>query len=76
MLRGAADRLERTLEKLGVDHDIVEYANAGHSFLNDHRSVLFTVLGGLMGAGYHEPSAQDARRRITSFFDRYLKQEA
>lgn len=76
MLRGAADRLDRALEKLDVDHDIVEYANAGHSFLNDHRSVLFTVLGRLMGAGYHEPSAQDARRRIVSFFDHHLKQEA
>jgi carboxymethylenebutenolidase len=78
MLRGAADRLERALEKLGVDHDIAEYANAGHSFLNDHHSVLFTVLGALIGAGYHEPSAQDARRRILSFFDHhlYLKQES
>lgn len=76
MLRGAADRLERTLEKLDIDHDIVEYTNAGHSFLNDHHSILFSVLGGLMGAGYHEPSAQDARNRILSFFDRHLKQGA
>ena len=78
MLRGAADRLERALDKLGVDHDIVEYANAGHSFLNDHHSILFTVLGALIGAGYHEPSAQDAHRRIVSFFDHHLqrKQEA
>jgi carboxymethylenebutenolidase len=78
MLRGAADRLERALENLGVDHDIAEYATAGHSFLNDHHSVLFTGLGALIGAGYHEPSAQDARRRILSFFDHhlYLKQES
>jgi hypothetical protein len=25
------------------------------------------------GAGYHEPSAADARRRIVSFFDTHLK---
>jgi hypothetical protein len=23
-------------------------------------------------AGYHDPSARDARRRITAFFDRHL----
>jgi len=69
-------RDQRTLEKLNIDHDIVEYASAGHSFLNDHHSILFTVLGKLIGAGYHEPSAQDARRRIRSFFDRHLKQGA
>ncbi|HET8844791.1 MAG TPA: dienelactone hydrolase family protein [Ktedonobacteraceae bacterium] len=72
-LRGAATRLERTLEQLGVDHDIVEYPDAGHSFLNDHRGVLFMIMGTLMGAGYHEASAQDARRRILAFFDQYLK---
>jgi len=73
MLRGAADRLERALDSLGVDHDIAEYADAGHSFLNDHHSVLFKVMTALTGVGYHEPSAQDARRRILSFFDRHLK---
>jgi hypothetical protein len=25
------------------------------------------------GGGYHEPSAQDARRRILAFFDRHLR---
>ena len=73
ILPGAADRLERALEKLGVEHDIAEYPHAGHSFLNDHRSVLFMVLGALMGMGYHEPSAQDARRRILAFFDSHLR---
>jgi carboxymethylenebutenolidase len=76
MLQGAADQLERALDKLGVDHDIAEYADAGHSFLNDHHSVLVTVMGALIGAGYHEPSAQDARQRILSFFDRHLKSRA
>ena len=35
-LRGAADRLERALTAVGVDHDVKEYPEAGHSFLNDH----------------------------------------
>lgn len=72
-LRGAANLLERALDTLGVDHDIAEYADAGHSFLNEHHSVLFRVMGALIGAGYHPSSAEDARRRILSFFDRYLK---
>jgi carboxymethylenebutenolidase len=72
-LRGAADKLERALTADGVDHDVKEYPEAGHSFLNDHDGALFAVTGTLMGGGYHEPSAEDARRRIASFFDRHLK---
>ena len=78
-LRGAADRLERALTAVGVEHDVKEYPEAGHAFLNDHDGahdtipVLFAVMGKLTpGAGYHEPSAQDARRRILSFFNTHL----
>jgi carboxymethylenebutenolidase len=72
-LRGAADRLDHALAGAGVDHDVKEYPDAGHSFLNDHDSTLFAVMGKLIGGGYHDPSAQDARRRIVLFFDRHLK---
>jgi carboxymethylenebutenolidase len=72
-LRGAAGRLDRALAANGVDHDVVEYPDAGHSFLNHHDSMLFAVTGRLIGGGYHEPTAQEARRRIVSFFDRHLK---
>jgi carboxymethylenebutenolidase len=34
-LRGAAGKVERALENLGVEHDVKEYPSAGHSFLND-----------------------------------------
>jgi carboxymethylenebutenolidase len=74
-LRGAASELERALVANGVECDVKEYADAGHSFLNHHEGgvgVLFRVLGRLMGAGYHEPSAADARRRIVDFFDFHL----
>ena len=40
MLRGSASRLEQALEQLGIDHDIAEYPNAGHGFLNHHHSIL------------------------------------
>jgi carboxymethylenebutenolidase len=83
-LRGAADRLERALTAVGVEHDVKEYPEAGHSFLNDHEgagdknpfpfSVLEPVFGILSpGSGYHEGSARDARRRILAFFDAHLK---
>ncbi len=72
-LRGAAARLDEALTAAGVDHDVHEYPDAGHSFLNDHDSALFAVVGKLIGGGYHEPSADDARRRIVTFFDRHLR---
>ena len=71
-LRDAARKLEQALIANGVEHDIVEYTDAGHSFLNEHDSVLFTATGKLIGGGYHEPSAADARRRIEAFFAHHL----
>ena len=70
--RGAADRLERALTVNGVEHDVKEYPDAGHSFLNDHHGIVANLMR-VVGIGYHEPSAQDARRRIASFFDTHLK---
>lgn len=82
-LRGAASELGQALDSLGIDHDVKEYPRASHAFMNDHRgegpwSVLYVLLGhlpvisGYVGA-YHQPSAEDARRRIVSFFDRHLR---
>jgi carboxymethylenebutenolidase len=72
-LRGAADRLHHALVVNGVGRDIKEYPDAGHSFLNDHQSIWFTLLGKMMGLGYHEEAATDARRRIIAFFDHELR---
>jgi carboxymethylenebutenolidase len=77
--RGTAQKLGRVLTTLGVDHDVKEYPDAGHAFLNDHDSAgdrspfIFVVMGRFAGPeGYHEPSAQDARCRIVSFFSTHL----
>jgi carboxymethylenebutenolidase len=70
--RGVADQLERVLTAVGVAHDVKEYPDAGHSFLNDHHNLLFRMLK-VIGIGYHEASAQDARSRIVSFFNTHLK---
>ena len=82
-LRGAATRLERALTEAGVPHDVKEYGDAGHGFLNDHEGAgdhmpaLLAVMARFSaGPSYHEPSAADARRRIVAFFDQHLKQPA
>jgi carboxymethylenebutenolidase len=78
-LRGAAERLDKALTAVGVTHDVKEYPGAGHGFLNDHQGagdkspLLFAASGRFSAMGYHEASAQDARRRIISFFDTHLK---
>jgi len=78
--RGTAERLDRALEALGVDHDIKEYPDAGHSFLNDlslpssaKTPAILVVMGKFNGpSGLYEPSAADARHRIVAFFSRHL----
>lgn len=71
-LRGAAARLEGALERLHIDHDVKEYPDSGHSFLDDHKGILFGVLGLLAGMGYNEKDATDARKRIAAFFEQHL----
>lgn len=80
-LRGAAAKLDKALSAARVAHEVKEYPDAGHSFMNNHdpadfsRAVAVLAVGfsRLMGMGYHEPSARDARDRIVAFFDDHLK---
>jgi carboxymethylenebutenolidase len=72
-LRGAARRLGEACQAAGVEHDVREYRGAGHSFMDDHHTVLFGVIGVLIGAGYDEATARDAQARIVTFFDAHLK---
>jgi carboxymethylenebutenolidase len=74
-LRGAAGRLETVLTELGVPHDVKEYPDAGHSFLNRHNAGPFAVLERVAGFGYHHPSAEDAWARILRFLDAHLRKE-
>ncbi|ADI13125.1 putative carboxymethylenebutenolidase [Streptomyces bingchenggensis BCW-1] len=76
MLKGAAAKLDSALERLGVVHDVKEYPQAGHAFLNDAEvgprplRPLFRVTG----MGPHPEAAADAWQRIETFFDTHLKQ--
>ncbi len=75
-LRGAAAKLEKILTDRGIPHDVKEYEGAGHSFLDDFAPgdapTLIRVTMKMMGQGYHEPSAVDARNRIVAFFREHL----
>ena len=76
-LRGTAGKLERMLSEAGVVHDVKEYPEAGHSFLNDHDqnefNALVVMLARVSNSRYHEPSARDALERIVAFFDDHLR---
>ncbi len=61
-----AERLERWLTELGVDHDVRVYPGAGHGFVN--RSVPAFVADRVPAAGYVEEAAEDAWRRMLAFF--------
>jgi carboxymethylenebutenolidase len=72
-MRGRAARLEQALSQLGVEHDVKEYPQAGHSFMN--RINAGPALGPVLkfvGGNYHHDSAEDSWRRILDFFDRHL----
>ena len=71
-LKGAAERLEQALTAHGIDHDVKEYPDAGHSFFNNHGTAKSKILGALIGGFYHEPTEADARKRILAFFGRHL----
>jgi len=72
-LKGAAAQLKGALERNKIEHDIKEYPDAGHSFLDDHKG-LIGVLSVALGAAYKDKAAADARDRIRTFFARHLAQ--
>jgi carboxymethylenebutenolidase len=71
-LRGKAAELEGVLTTLGVEHDVKEYPDANHSFLNHHEGWQ-GKLSGMAGMGHHEASADDAWERIFAFFEGRLE---
>jgi carboxymethylenebutenolidase len=73
-LTGAAAKLETALESAGVVHDVKEYADAGHSFIN--RSDVpgwMKPLTRSLHAGYVDTAATDAWDRIQAAFDSALR---
>jgi carboxymethylenebutenolidase len=73
ILRGAAPKLERLLTDGGVPHDVKEYPDVGHSFLNNFGTPApLQVIERVTGFAYSEPEAEDAWRRILAFFGNHL----
>jgi carboxymethylenebutenolidase len=71
--QGVADQLQQALERALVPHDVKEYPEAGHSFMNNHQSFVLKLMrwaGSSMG--YNEAATMDARRRIIAFFHTHL----
>lgn len=73
-LKGAAARLESALASEGVEHDVKEYPDAGHSFMN-HSSApgWMKPFTGAMHAGYVDTAAEDAWTRIEAIFASALR---
>jgi carboxymethylenebutenolidase len=74
MLPGAAAKMETLLTEAGVPHDVKEYPDVGHSFMNEFAlpSVLEKVER-VAGLYYSEPESEDAWRRILAFFSTHLR---
>ncbi|MGA7409046.1 MAG: dienelactone hydrolase family protein [Bryobacteraceae bacterium] len=70
--KGVANQLERALERAHIAHDVKEYPDAAHSFMNNHQTFWFKALR-FAGIAYDEPATLDARRRIAAFFHNHLQ---
>ena len=67
-------KLEYHLTRLGVEHDVKQYPNAGHSFLNDADIGPWWLapVFRLANVGPEPESAADAWQRIDAFFGTHL----
>lgn len=71
--RGSAARLEAALAQGDVPRDVKEYPDVGHGFINDWRfSGPMCVVERALGMSYSAEEADDAWRRILSFFGAHL----
>ncbi|MET3805817.1 carboxymethylenebutenolidase [Nakamurella sp. UYEF19] len=74
-LPGAAAKIEAALTKSGATHDVKEYPEARHGFMNRVTVASpLTPLMKVMGVGYDHDAAAHAKSRILEFFDTHLRQ--
>jgi carboxymethylenebutenolidase len=72
-LRGRAQRLEGALTELGVEHDVKEYPDAGHSFMNRVKVPPgISTLVPLTHFDYQHEATEDSWARILAFFAAHL----
>ena len=72
-LKGAAQRLGSALLERGIPHDVKEYPEAGHAFMDRFNTGPLSPVLKVAGLGYHHPSAEDAWGRILRFFAEHLQ---
>ncbi len=73
-LKGAAATLETALDAAGVEHDVKEYPEAGHSFLNHSEAPgWMKPFATSMNAGFVDTAAADAWERIDRVFTAALR---
>ncbi len=66
-------RLLAHLEELGVEHDLVVYPDAGHSYMSKHTGLAARISAyGPMAVGYDPDAAEDSWRRMLIFFAAHL----
>ena len=73
-LKDAKTKLDTTLTKLSVVHDIKLYENSGHAFMNPKQGggPVFGTLLRITGAKPNPEDAKDAWRRIEQFFGEHF----
>jgi len=73
-LANAKTKLDETLTKLNVIHDIKEFPEAGHAFMNPKQGggPVFGTLLRVTGAKPNPEAAKEAWQRIESFFAEHL----
>ncbi len=74
-LAGATKTLQQVLTKKEIAHDIKEYPDTGHAFMNPHQAggPVFGILLRITGAKPNPAAAADAWQRIEKFFGVHLK---
>jgi carboxymethylenebutenolidase len=74
-LKNAAAKLEAALQRAGIPHDVKEYPDASHSFLNDAKvgPKVLRPLYRVTGMGPEPTSAADAWQRIEAFLAEHVK---
>ncbi|MFM7014590.1 MAG: dienelactone hydrolase family protein [Actinomycetota bacterium] len=74
-LPDVANKLESSLNKNLIIHDVKEYEGAGHAFLNPYPAgpkIMQPVLRRFLGVSPQPEAAADAWKRIDDFFKRFL----